>query len=57
MKKSECFKKAQIAVLNSTDLTIAEKLEVLDVLLWEESFRRFTEEKKDGQDKQEADNG
>lgn len=54
MKKSECFKKAQIAVLNSTDLTRAEKLEVIDLLLFEESFQRSVEK---NNEKHEADNG
>lgn len=50
MKKSECFKKAQIAVLNSTDLTRAEKLEVIDLLLFEESFQRSVEKNNEKQE-------
>lgn len=54
MKKSECFKKAQISVLYDEDLTRAEKLEIIDVLLLEESFQRSVEQRKA---EQGADNG
>ena len=50
MKKSECLKLAQIAVLNSTDLTRAEKLEVIDLLLFEESFQRCVEKNNEKQE-------
>lgn len=45
MKKSEAFKKAQVAVLDS-DLPISVKKEVLEVLLWEEYFEKIAEDHK-----------
>ena len=50
MKKSEAFKMAQVAVLNS-DLSISVKTQVLEALLWEEEFAKMTEEY---QEKKEA---
>lgn len=43
MKKSEAFKAAQIAVLES-GIPISVKTEVLEVLLWEEYFAKSFEE-------------
>lgn len=43
MKKSELFKLAQIAVLNDEKMTVAEKKEVIELLLWEESFAKMVE--------------
>jgi hypothetical protein len=43
MKKSEAFKAAQIAVLDS-NIPISVKTEVLEVLLWEEYFAKSFEE-------------
>ena len=45
MKKSEAFKKAQVAVLDS-DLPISVKKEVIEVLLWEEYFEKIAENHK-----------
>lgn len=46
MKKSELFKLAQLAVLNDEKMTVTEKKEVLELLLWEEAFAKLVEEKK-----------
>lgn len=46
MKKSECFKKAQIAVVNSLVLTGEEKVEILGVLMEEEKISAFVEKEK-----------
>jgi hypothetical protein len=50
MKKSEAFKAAQVAVLDS-NLPISVKTEVLEVLLWEEqlekNFEEYQEKKKE----------
>jgi hypothetical protein len=54
MKGSEAFKKAQISVLNDTDMLIKQKLEVLEALLWEEYFAKITEDHKP---KEESKNG
>ena len=43
MKKSECFKKAQIAVVNSLVLTGEEKIEIIRVLMEEEKLSAFIE--------------
>lgn len=47
MKKSELFKLAQISVLNDANMLIAKKKEVLELLLWEESFAKMVEEDKE----------
>ena len=47
MKKSEMFKLAQIAVLNDAKMTVSEKKDVLEMLLWEESFAKMVEDIKD----------
>ena len=54
MKKSEAFKAAQIAVLDS-NIPISVKTEVLEVLLWEEYFQKLTEERQEK--KEEEENG
>ena len=43
MKKSEAFRKAQIAVLGA-DMSISAKTEVLGLLMWEEYFAKLSEE-------------
>ena len=43
MKKSECIKKAQIAVATNLFLTGEEKIEILRVLMKEEEFALFIE--------------
>ena len=55
MKKSEAFKAAQIAVLDS-NIPISVKTEVLEVLLWEEYFQKLTEERQEKK-KEEEENG
>lgn len=47
MKKSELFKLAQIAVLNDGTMTVHDKKDVLELLLWEESFAKLVERKKE----------
>ena len=54
MKKSEAFKAAQIAVLDS-DIPISVKTEVLEVLLWEEYFAKMTEEHQEKKKAEEED--
>lgn len=44
IKKSECFRQAQIAVVNSTTLTPSDKLEILKVLMDEEKLQMICEE-------------
>lgn len=44
MKKSECFKLAQIAVINNLVLEAEEKLEIISVLMSEESLSRTIED-------------
>lgn len=46
MKKSEMFKKAQIAVVNDNTLRKDEKLEILGVLMSEEIVQRMLENNK-----------
>ena len=53
MKKSELYKSAQIAVLNSMSICAVDKLEILKELMSQESLAKFCEEqekeeKKDG---------
>lgn len=43
MKKSECFKKAQIAVINSQSIEVEEKLEILRALMTEEDMQKLVE--------------
>ena len=44
MKKSECFRQAQIAVVNSTTLAPTDKLEILKALMEEERIQAVCEE-------------
>lgn len=44
MKKSEIFKKAQLAVLRDENITFEESLEILNVLMGEERVAKFSEE-------------
>ena len=44
MKKSELFKLAQIAVLNDANMSVSEKVEVLERLLWEENLAKLVED-------------
>ncbi len=54
MKKSECFRKAQIAVVNDANMLRSDKLAVLEALMMEESLARLlennTEEEKENAD-------
>lgn len=43
MKKSECFRRAQIAVVNDASMLRSDKLAVLEVLIMEESLARLLE--------------
>ena len=45
MKKSEIYHLAQIAVINSPSIAPETKLEVLSVLLHDESLEKFCEER------------
>lgn len=44
MKKSEAFKKAQMAVLNADYMPVSVRTEVLEALMWEEEFAKMVEE-------------
>lgn len=46
MKNSELFKLAQVAVLNDEKMTVSEKKDVIELLLWEESFAKMVEDVK-----------
>lgn len=43
MKKSELFRKAQMAVLNEDALLPSEKLDILSVLMYEENVQKLIE--------------
>ena len=47
MKKSECFRMAQIAVIEGTFLPAEQKLEVLRYLIESEDFEKFLEKNKE----------
>lgn len=47
MKRSECFKAAQIAVVESTTITGTDKLEILKELIEEEKLSLYVEEQKE----------
>ena len=47
MKKSECFKKAQIAVLNTICIDVWDKLEILRALMSEEDIQKMVEEREE----------
>jgi hypothetical protein len=53
MKRSEAFRKAQIAVLGS-DMLISEKVDVLGFLMWEEHWARCAEEAEEAKEKENA---
>lgn len=53
MKKSEMFRKAQLAVVNSLTLTGEEKLEILSVLKSEENLAIFIEGEKEKREKKQ----
>lgn len=50
MKKSECYRMAQIAVIEGTFLPAEQKLEVLRYLIEREDFEKFLENKKGDKD-------
>ena len=43
MKKSECFRKAQIAVIKNQSFEAEEKIEILKVLVAEEDMQKIME--------------
>lgn len=45
MKKSEMFKAAQLAVLSAPFIADADKLEIVKVLMGEESIQKLVEER------------
>lgn len=47
MKKSECFKIAQIAVLRNQSIEAEEKLEIIRVLMSEEDIARLVEKREE----------
>lgn len=47
MKKSECFRMAQIAVIESTNIMAKVKLDILEVLMAAESLERFVEKQRE----------
>lgn len=49
MKKSQVFYKAQLSVLNDRNITFAETLEILAVLMEEEKLAKFSEKQKEEQ--------
>lgn len=53
MKRSEAFRKAQIAVLGS-DMLISEKVEVMELLMWEEHWSKLVEETQAAKEKEDA---
>ena len=55
MKRSEAFRKAQIAVLGA-DMLITEKVDVLGFLMWEEHWARLAEEAKEAKEQEEKKN-
>ena len=52
MKRSEAFRKAQIAVLGA-EMPISVKSEVLEVLMWEEHWAKLAEEAKEAKEKED----
>lgn len=56
MKKSECFKLAQIAVIDSDRIANEEiKLEIIKVLLKEEEFATYTEKEEEKEKRESQD--
>lgn len=53
MKKSECFRLAQMAVLGESALLPSEKLEVLSVLMEEEKVQKVCEQYKEEKERKE----
>ena len=49
MKKSECFKMAERAVIHHPVMTADDKLEVLRVLMANEDIAKYAEEKEEGE--------
>lgn len=47
MKKSECFRKSQIAVIKNQSLEAEEKLEILRALMTEEDIQKMVEEREE----------
>jgi hypothetical protein len=57
MKKSEAFKMAQLAVLGNDAMPIKTRAEILEILMWEESFAKMVEEMQaQKESKEEAEN-
>ena len=53
MKKSECFKLAQLAVIESQTIGANSKIEVLRALMNEEEISKLVEEHREGKDNAE----
>lgn len=53
MKKSECYRLAQMAVLGESALLPSEKLEVLSVLMEEEKVQKVCEQYKEEKERKE----
>ena len=53
MKKSECFKLAQYAVIENQTIHAKSKIEVLRALMTEEDIAKMVEEHREGKDNEE----
>lgn len=49
MKKSEQYKRAQLAVLRAPDLLDTQKLEIVATLMADENLAKFSEEREEAQ--------
>jgi hypothetical protein len=54
MKRSEAFRKAQLAVLGA-DMPISVRTHVIEVLMWEEHWAKLTEETQAEKEKEKCD--
>jgi hypothetical protein len=56
MKKSEMYKKAQIAILQMDGLTFNDTLEILRVLMDDEEMAKWSEDKAEKEKQEEMEN-
>lgn len=57
MLKSEMYRKAAEAVVLSDDITMADKLEIVRLLLHDDEIARYTEEREAKREREAAENG
>lgn len=57
MKKSECFRLAQEAVIKNQSITTEAKIEILRVLIQQEDMAKYVEQDKEKNGQTEENNG